>query len=123
MATDKKQSHLGSSSPSYYICRDTLIRTDMNLHEANILIVDDDKDVLTAVRFLLKMEAKNVLTESNPENIRRLLLSHEIDILLLDMNFKSTLNNGNEGLYWLKEIKKWKPTPYQSRCCRHPGMA
>ncbi len=82
----------------------------MNLHEANILIVDDDKDVLTAVRFLLKMEVKSVLTESNPENIRRLLLSHEIDILLLDMNFKSTLNNGNEGLYWLKEIKKWKPT-------------
>lgn len=82
----------------------------MNLHKANILIVDDDKDVLTAVRFLLKMEVKNILTESDPEHLRRLILGNEIDILLLDMNFKSALNSGNEGLYWLKEVKKWKPT-------------
>lgn len=81
----------------------------MNLHQANILIVDDDKDVLTAVRFLLKMEAKTVLTETNPENIRKLIMTNDIDIVMLDMNFKSSINTGNEGLYWLKEIKKWKP--------------
>lgn len=81
----------------------------MNLHQANILIVDDDKDVLTAVRFLLKMEAKTVLTETNPENIRKLIMTNDIDIVMLDMNFRSSINTGNEGLYWLKEIKKWKP--------------
>lgn len=81
----------------------------MNLHQANILIVDDDKDVLTAVRFLLKMEAKTVLTETNPENIHKLIMTNDIDIVMLDMNFRSSINTGNEGLYWLKEIKKWKP--------------
>lgn len=81
----------------------------MNLHRANILIVDDDKDVLTAVRFLLKMEVKTILTETNPENIHKLIMTNDIDIVMLDMNFRSSINTGNEGIFWLKEIKKWKP--------------
>lgn len=31
------------------------------------------------------------------------------DIILLDMNFTSSINTGNEGLFWLKEIRKLKP--------------
>lgn len=82
----------------------------MNLHQANILIIDDDKDVLTAVRFLLKMKVKTIWTDTNPENIHTLITENNIDIILLDMNFRSSINTGNEGLFWLKEIKKWKPT-------------
>lgn len=82
----------------------------MNLHQANILIVDDDKDVLTSVRFLLKMEVKTILTETNPDNIHKLVTENDIDIILLDMNFRSSINTGNEGLFWLKEIKKRKPS-------------
>ena len=37
-------------------------------------------------------------------------MGNDIDIVLLDMNFKSSINTGNEGLFWLKEIKKWKPS-------------
>lgn len=88
----------------------TANRLNMNLHKASILIVDDDRDVLTAVRFLLKTEAKEVFTETHPENIRRLLTENDVDIILLDMNFKSSINTGNEGLFWLKEIKQWKPS-------------
>ena len=79
----------------------------MNLRQANILVVDDDKDVLTAVRFLLKPEVKLIVTDSNPENLRRLLSENNFDILLLDMNFHSSVNTGNEGLYWLRQIKSW----------------
>ena len=61
----------------------------MNLRRANILIVDDDQDVLTAVRFLLKPEVKSIFTESNPENIHKLISENHIDLILLDMNFKS----------------------------------
>jgi len=82
----------------------------MDLHQANILIVDDDKDVLTAVRFLLKTEVKEVFTETNPDNLHRLIMDHTIDIVLLDMNFKSSINTGNEGLFWLRKIKKWQPS-------------
>ncbi len=79
----------------------------MNLHQANILIVDDDKDVLTAVRFLLKPEVQNIVTEANPENLRKHLSGNNFDLLLLDMNFNSSVNTGNEGLYWLRQVKSW----------------
>ena len=79
----------------------------MNLRQANILVVDDDKDVLTAVRFLLKSEVQNIVTEANPENLRKCLLENKFDILMLDMNFNSAINTGNEGLYWLRQVKSW----------------
>jgi len=79
----------------------------MNLRQANILVVDDDKDVLTAVRFLLKSEVQNIVTEANPENLRKRLSENRFDILMLDMNFNSSINTGNEGLYWLRQVKSW----------------
>ncbi|HEY4197885.1 MAG TPA: sigma-54 dependent transcriptional regulator, partial [Mucilaginibacter sp.] len=81
----------------------------MILKKANILIVDDDLDVLTAVKLLLKTEAQEVITEKNPENLNSLLQRNQVDLVLLDMNFNSAINTGNEGLYWLKKIKEWKP--------------
>jgi two-component system, NtrC family, response regulator HydG len=78
----------------------------MLLKNASILIVDDDPDVLTAVRLLLKTEVKDIVTEKNPENIRWLLSKDNFDVILLDMNFSSTINTGNEGIFWLNEIKK-----------------
>ncbi len=80
----------------------------MLLKNASILIIDDDPDVLTAVRLLLKTEAKEVLTEPNPENLRDILSRRTFDLILLDMNFNSSINTGNEGLYWLKKTKEFK---------------
>jgi DNA-binding NtrC family response regulator len=79
----------------------------MNVKNATILIIDDDTDVLTAVKLLLKPEVKEVITEKNPENIRSLLLKHPVDLVLLDMNFNSSINTGNEGLFWLKKIREF----------------
>ena len=81
----------------------------MNLKNASILIIDDDPDVLTAVRLLLKTEVRDVVTEKTPENIRWHLSKDDFDIILLDMNFTSSINTGNEGLFWLKEIRKIRP--------------
>ncbi|MFN2440029.1 MAG: sigma-54-dependent transcriptional regulator [Chitinophagaceae bacterium] len=82
----------------------------MSLKNASILIIDDDVDILTAVRLLLKPEVKNVVTEKNPENIRNLLAKQSFDVILLDMNYNSSMNTGNEGFYWLNKIKEWKST-------------
>src|SRR5258708_7129105 len=79
----------------------------MLLRNATILIIDDDTDVLTAVRLLLKTEVKEVVTEKNPENLRWLLSKQTFDLILLDMNFTSSINTGNEGLFWLKKIKEF----------------
>jgi two-component system, NtrC family, response regulator HydG len=80
----------------------------MLLKNSSVLVVDDDPDVLTAVRLLLKTEAREVLTEPNPENIRDLLSKKSFDLIMLDMNFNSSINTGNEGFYWLKKIKEYK---------------
>ena len=78
----------------------------MVLKNASILVVDDDTDILTAVRLLLKTETAEVVTEKNPENIRSILQKRSFDLIMLDMNFTSSINTGNEGIFWLNEIKK-----------------
>ena len=83
----------------------------MAFKNAKILVVDDDPDVLTAVKLLLKTEVNEVVTEKSPENIRWLLSKHNFDVILLDMNFNSTINTGNEGIYWLKKVKEWNNSP------------
>src|SRR6516225_2372910 len=82
----------------------------MNLKNASILAIDDDPDVLTAVRLLLKTEAADVVTEKNPENMRSILSKRSFDLILLDMNFNSSINTGNEGLFWLRKIKEFGST-------------
>jgi two-component system response regulator HydG len=81
----------------------------MILKKATVLIVDDDPDVLTAVKLLLKTETQEIITEKNPENLNWLLQRNQVDLVLLDMNFNSAINTGNEGIYWLRKIKEWKP--------------
>ncbi len=78
----------------------------MVLKNATILIIDDDTDVLTAVKLLLKREVKEVVTEKNPELLRSLVSQKKFDIILLDMNFSSSINTGNEGIFWLKKIRE-----------------
>jgi DNA-binding NtrC family response regulator len=80
----------------------------MLMKDASILIVDDDPDVLTAVRLLLKTEVKQVVTEKSPENLKWLLSQQRFDLILLDMNFNSSINTGNEGFYWLNKIREYK---------------
>ena len=85
----------------------------MSLKNTSILVIDDDPDVLIAVRLLLKTEVKKVVTEKNPENLPALLRETNFDMVLLDMNFKSSINTGNEGLYWLKRIKELTMAVYR----------
>ncbi len=81
----------------------------MSLKTASVLVIDDDVDVLTAVRLLLRPEVKEIVTEKNPENIRSLLSKHDFDVILLDMNFNASINTGNEGIFWLKKIRELTP--------------
>lgn len=79
----------------------------MVLKNANVLVIDDDEDILTAVNLLLKPETKSVTTDKNPENIRTHLSRQSFDVILLDMNYKSSIHTGNEGMYWLKRIREF----------------
>lgn len=79
------------------------------MKKSTILVVDDDQDLLTAVRILLKPKVQYVIVEPNPEKILVTLERNNVDLVLLDMNFKSTIHTGNEGLYWLSAIKNKYP--------------
>ena len=81
----------------------------MVLKEASILVIDDDLDVLTALRLLLKPLVKEVVIEKNPSNIGSQIANKKFDIIILDMNFNGLVNTGNEGIFWLNKIKKQRP--------------
>lgn len=81
----------------------------MLLKNASLLIIDDDLDVLTAMKMLLKPQVKDVLTEPNPNNLIALITKYKFDLVILDMNYNSVVNTGNEGLYWLRKIKEVSP--------------
>ncbi len=74
-----------------------------------LLVVDDNKDVLAAVRMLMRPKVDEVITESKPSAIPTLIQMYKPQVVLLDMNFRATINNGNEGLFWLREIKRLAP--------------
>ncbi len=81
----------------------------MKIEEARVLVIDDDPDVLLAMRILLRPELKEVLVEKNPENLPKILSQNKIDVVFLDMNFKASIHTGNEGLFWLRKIKSVNP--------------
>ena len=81
----------------------------MVLKEATILVIDDDLDVLTALRLLLKPLVKEVVIEKNPSNIGSQIENKKFDIIILDMNFIGLVNTGNEGIFWLNKIKTLRP--------------
>lgn len=74
-----------------------------------IIIVDDNKGVLTAVQLLLKKHFSKTITLSSPVSLSSVLREENPEVVLLDMNFTSGINNGNEGLFWLHEIKRQYP--------------
>jgi len=75
----------------------------------NILIVDDDEDILTAGRLLLRRYVGDVVTCRRPEEVPGLLEQHEFDAVLLDMNFGPGESSGAQGLEWLERILEIDP--------------
>jgi DNA-binding NtrC family response regulator len=76
---------------------------------ANILVIDDQEDILFAAKMLLKKHFETIFTLNNPKNVLQLLSENEIDVVLLDMNYRIGFEDGREGLYFLKEIKALSP--------------
>ncbi len=78
--------------------------------KGNILILDDNKSILTALEMLIQMEFDQVFPISNPNVLLSTLQTQNIDVVLLDMNFKAGINTGNEGIFWLHQIQKHDPS-------------
>ena len=74
--------------------------------KGKILIVDDNRSILSALEILLQDEFEEIHSISNPNQIPSLIRQDKFDLILLDMNFSAGVNTGNEGLYWLQRIRE-----------------
>jgi DNA-binding NtrC family response regulator len=81
----------------------------MQNKKGNILVIDDNKSILTALEILLIPEFNEVTLLSNPNQILRELSKKDYNLVVLDMNFSAGINSGNEGIYWLARIKESNP--------------
>lgn len=81
----------------------------MKKSSGSILVVDDNEGIISALRLLLPQYFSKVKCICSPKGIMSSLGEDAFNVVLLDMNFTSEVNNGNEGLFWLSEIKKHYP--------------
>jgi DNA-binding NtrC family response regulator len=86
-----------------------LISNHMQNQKGNILVIDDNKSILSALEILLMPEFHEVTLLYNPNQILGELAKKDYNLVILDMNFKAGVNTGNEGIYWLERIKEAKP--------------
>ena len=77
--------------------------------KGKILIVDDNAGIRQALKILLPLHFAEVETLPSPVTLVGTLERFRPDVVLLDMNFNTDINTGNEGLYWAGEIKQMMP--------------
>ena len=76
----------------------------MSKKAGKLLIVDDNRSILSAVKLLCEGVFEEIVTLPSPNSLITTLHKESPDVVLLDMNFHAGINTGNEGLYWLKEV-------------------
>jgi DNA-binding NtrC family response regulator len=81
----------------------------MRKKQAQILIVDDQEEILFSAKMILKKYFETIFTENSPKKIISILSENEINVVLLDMNYRIGFEDGREGIHWLKEIKTLSP--------------
>lgn len=79
------------------------------MKQGTLLVVDDNRNILTTVKMVTEQTFERIICLASPSSLITRLRENQPDVVLLDMNFHSGINNGNEGLYWLREIKKARP--------------
>ncbi len=84
-------------------------KDNMRKKQAQILIVDDQEEILFSAKMILKKHFENIFTTNSPKKIISILSENEINVVLLDMNYRIGFEDGREGIHWLKEIKVLSP--------------
>jgi DNA-binding NtrC family response regulator len=78
-------------------------------NKGRILIVDDNEEILIALKLFLMNHFEIADTFKNPNNIPDIIQRHSYDVIILDMNFSAGVNTGNEGIFWMRRILEYDP--------------
>ncbi len=78
----------------------------IEMRKGKILIVDDNEEILIALKLFLG-EYFKIVTTKNPNTIPSLIQQNTFDLFILDMNFSGRQGSGNEGIFWMHEILKY----------------
>ena len=78
----------------------------MERYISSILVVDDNAGIRSALKILLPMRFAEVELIASPKVLMETMRTFKPDVVLLDMNFETDINTGNEGLFWLSELKR-----------------
>src|SRR5674476_1681209 len=92
---------------SFNSCQFYKIRIMKN--KGRILIVDDNEEILIALKLFLLSHFEIVDIQKNPNMIPEIIQHQNYDVIILDMNFSAGVNTGNEGIYWMKKIMEYDP--------------
>ena len=84
-------------------------KDNMRKKLAQILVVDDQEEILFSAKMILKKHFETIFTANNPKKIISILNENDINVVLLDMNYRIGFEDGREGIHWLKEIKILSP--------------
>lgn len=81
----------------------------MSNYYNTILIVDDNPAILTALKICLAGVFTHIVTLSSTDRLVATMSEERVDVVLLDMNFSLGVNTGQDGLFWLRTLKKLHP--------------
>ncbi|MEZ5071833.1 MAG: sigma-54 dependent transcriptional regulator [Bacteroidales bacterium] len=76
------------------------------MRSGRLLLIDDNRQILESLHILLKDEFRDIDLLPSPARIPEMLWKHAYDVVMLDMNFAAGDTSGNEGIFWLNEIRK-----------------
>ena len=94
----------------HYLCHVNKKKNKMQKDKyGTILVIDDNEAILTALRYCLSGTFQRIITKSSPDSVLTILNQELVNLVLLDMNFSIGVNTGQDGLFWLRAIRKHHP--------------
>ncbi len=75
-----------------------------------ILVADDQRDVLEALRMLLKAEGFEMTTATSPASVVKAVEGRDFDLVLIDLNYTRDTTSGREGLDLVTAVRGLAPT-------------
>jgi len=77
--------------------------------QPRILVADDQADILSALKLLLKREGFEVATATSPAGVLDIVGREDVDVALVDLNYSRDTTSGEEGVALVEQLHREHP--------------